>query len=312
LEQASYSSRNAKGHTHEKKTLVSTLVLALLITVVAGTLIGDSAKANPYVPEEDISEPEITFNSPIEGEYFNSTTIPIQIHVVMHYYYPYYFGYYNHTLLSVKYLIDTRLVGEIADDNLPKHLALNLTDLRDGKHSLEVIATGNYVYTKTGSSGKIYFTVDTTAPEIEFVPSQQKTFDSASGASFNFACIEIKDETLFWLGYSLDGKDVIAVTDNVSSTIIESGHFYQKTNYQLTLNGLSDGSHSLTVYAKDSAGNVGESETFQFTVGQEAQPEPDQTESEGGYLSTLVVASLGIVAVISIGAGLLFFFRKQN
>ena len=75
------------------------------------------------------------------------------------------------------------------------------------------------------------------------------------------------------------------------------------------MDGLADGSHTLTVYAKDFVGHMGESEAFEFAVGQEAQPET-QAASELSFPTTLVTASLGIAAVI--GAGFLLYFRKRK
>jgi hypothetical protein len=62
-----------------------------------------------------------------------------------------------------------------------------------------------------------------------------------------------------------------------------------------TLNGLTDGSHSLVVYANDTAGNVGASETVTFGV----------------FLTTLVVAVL-IASVAVVGIGLLIYFKKRK
>jgi hypothetical protein len=56
------------------------------------------------------------------------------------------------------------------------------------------------------------------------------------------------DEPVSWIGYSLDGKDNVTVTGNV------------------TLAVLSEGSHSFTVYATDLVGNTGVSETVYFVI----------------------------------------------
>jgi hypothetical protein len=278
--------------------------------VLAGTLIVDSAKANPFMiaGENDVYAPRINFDHPISGKCFNSTTIPIKIQVYMDVKSQAKGAWFvsGYRLLSVKYLLDGQLQGKIAGDDLPNPFLFNLTGLRDGKHSLEVIATAHLAATKTGSSGKIYFTVDTTAPKIQFVPSQQQTFDSASDASFNFTCIDI--QAFSWLGYSLDGKDVITLTDNVTSTVTDSSHFFQKINYPLVLEGLADGSHTLTVFAEDLAGNVGESEAFEFNVGQEAQPEI-QVASEQPFPTTIAVL---LVTVATVGSGAFIYLRKNN
>ena len=65
-----------------------------------------------------------------------------------------------------------------------------------------------------------------------------------------------------------------------------------------------EGSHSLKVYAKDSVGNIGESETLQFTVGQDTQPSET-------FPTTVLIATV-VVAVVVIGAVLQFYFNKRK
>jgi len=88
------------------------------------------------------------------------------------------------------------------------------------------------------------------------------------------------DETTSWMGYSLDSQANVTNTGNT------------------TLSGLSDGSHSLIVYAKDTAGNTGASEMVYFSIEtQKAEPFP-----------TWIVAPIVIIAVV--GAALLVYFAK--
>ena len=64
-----------------------------------------------------------------------------------------------------------------------------------------------------------------------------------------------------------------------------------------TLTGLSNGEHSLTVYATDEAGNAGASETITFSV-------------DVPFPATLVLASASGVSVVV--AGLLMYFKRRN
>ena len=66
---------------------------------------------------------------------------------------------------------------------------------------------------------------------------------------------------------------------------------------------MSDGSHSLIVYAKDAAGNTGASETIYFTI-EPQQPEPQPAEP----LQLWIVATIAIV--IGAGVALLVYFTK--
>ena len=56
------------------------------------------------------------------------------------------------------------------------------------------------------------------------------------------------NETTSWIGYSLDGQANVTITGNTN------------------LAGLSLGPHSVVVYANDTAGNMGSSETVHFEV----------------------------------------------
>lgn len=67
----------------------------------------------------------------------------------------------------------------------------------------------------------------------------------AANVALTFAISEIAS----WMGYSLDGQGNVTIVGNT------------------TLTGLSDGSHQVIVYADDTLGNMGASQTVYFTVG---------------------------------------------
>jgi len=116
-----------------------------------------------------------------------------------------------------------------------------LMDLLDGSHSVVVYAkdtAGNM-----GASGTVYFTVDTVAPNIELFSPENRTYTKSS-VSLSFTV----SEPASWRGYSLDGQ----ANKTISGDTI--------------LTGLSEGSHSLIVYASDMVGNMGSSDTVYFTI----------------------------------------------
>ena len=86
----------------------------------------------------------------------------------------------------------------------------------------------------------------------------------------------IADIPVSWVGYSLDGAATVTVPANA------------------TLTGLSEGSHTLTVYA----GNTTKSETITFTVATFPT-------------SQLVAASIG-ASVTAICLGLIVYFTKRK
>jgi hypothetical protein len=83
-----------------------------------------------------------------------------------------------------------------------------------------------------------------------------------------------------WMGYSLDGQDNVTINGNT------------------TIDGLSNGLHNVTVYARDDLGNTGVSETVTFTVD---APFP---------VAPVTATSVAIVAVV--GVGLFFYFKKRR
>jgi hypothetical protein len=151
---------------------------------------------------------------------------------------------------------------------------ITLSSLSEGQHMVSL-----YVVTKTGpnqqehsTSQKIFFYVDTMAPKV----SNFSVSNTDSGDRFlNFTV----DEEASWVGYSLDNQANVTV------------------NGDIILNDLAIGSHNVTFYAEDAAGNMGASEVFFFTI---AEPFP----------ATIAVASVSTVAAI--GIGLLFYFKKRK
>jgi hypothetical protein len=66
-----------------------------------------------------------------------------------------------------------------------------------------------------------------------------------------------------------------------------------------TLAGLAYGVHNVTVYAVDTAGNTGASETVVFTVAEEPFP-------------VVPVAAASATSIALIGGGLLVYFKKRK
>ena len=132
----------------------------------------------------------------------------------------------------------------------------------------------------------VTFTIDTTHPSISVLTMENKTYDTSEVAlSFTVS------EPVSQISYSLDGQDNVTIAGNT------------------TLTGLSDGEHSLTVYAIDVAGYVGASETVNFSV---EVPEPTiapepQHES---FPTALVIAS--VITIAAVGVGLLVYFTKRK
>jgi len=120
-----------------------------------------------------------------------------------------------------------------------------------------------------------FYLLEHTPPEISFLSPLNQTYYNSS-VDFVFTL----DKPVNWTSYSLDGELNVTVAGNT------------------TLTELSFGLHNVTVYAEDTFGNVGASETVWFSV---AEPFP-----------AVPVAAASAVAVAIVGAGLLVYFKKRK
>jgi len=93
-------------------------------------------------------------------------------------------------------------------------------------------------------------------------------------------------ETTSWIKYSLDGQANVTYTEGK------------------TLSDLSDGVHSVTVYAQDTDGLTGTSETIYFTITEGA--EPPQSED----FSIILIAA--IIVVVVVGVALIYFLKIKK
>lgn len=146
-----------------------------------------------------------------------------------------------------------------------------LAELSDGNHSVVVYA--NDTSGNMGYSSIVYFSVDTVRPTL-FILSPENRVYGENEVQLNFTA----DEPVSWFAYSFDGEDNVTVSKNI------------------TLAGLTDGTHNLTVYAADMVGNIGVSDTVHFSI----EPFP-----------VILVTAVAATTVIVVVAGYLFFKRKK-
>ena len=159
--------------------------------------------------------------------------------------------------------------------------AVNISELSNGPHKIEVTAsfTANvnnlFVPTYDCSSEPVYFTVyNTPPPAVSIISIKNKTYNE-----MDFSLVFAVDKLTSWIAYSLDNQANVTISGNA------------------TLSELSYGPHKIRVYANDSLGNMGVSETIYFSI---LEPFP----------TTLILVSVITVAVV--GIGLLFYFRKRK
>ena len=88
------------------------------------------------------------------------------------------------------------------------------------------------------------FTLDTIPPAISILSPENKTYPISAHFPLTFHVSELTS----WIGYSLDSQMNVTVSGNT------------------TIASLSDGVHTITVYANDIVGNVGYSDVVWFTI----------------------------------------------
>ena len=195
---------------------------------------------------------------------------------------------YNTTEVALTYTIEKEILWsyyslDSIDNSDLKYFEGNMTlhSLSEGQHKLRLYVTANLTPDVDPRYGQpnyhsthqtISFYVDTTPPKV----SNLSVNDMDSGDTILSFTV---DEEASWVGYSLDNQANATVTDDV------------------VLGDLPIGSHNVTVYAEDTAGNMGVSEPFFFSV---VEPFP----------TTLVLAPVMTGTVV--GLGLLVYFKKRK
>jgi hypothetical protein len=134
----------------------------------------------------------------------------------------------------------------------------------------------NEVYTPLGyGTPDSSYILETTPPKINVMsPSNQTYFESSIPLAFSL------DKQISWVCYSLDGKQNVSVNGNS------------------TIDNMTSGFHSITIYANDTFGNMGASETVAFTV---TEPFP-----------TVPVAAASTASITVACAGLILYWRKKK
>ena len=219
------------------------------------------------------TKPEISISSPLNK---TLNTSPLPLNFTVSYRYP------LASNVAVHYSMDGKdhitIYSDIGSSTksgerifTPYNLETN--NLFDGLHNLTVYAKITYFhYGSSSTSFSVQFTIDTSPPTISGLSIVNKIYD-INTTPLNFAINEPASQ----ITYSLDGEANVTITGNT------------------TLSNLSYGTHNITVYATDAAGNTGVSETVHFTI---AKPFP-----------TILVAAI-IASAAVIGAGILFYLVK--
>lgn len=146
-----------------------------------------------------------------------------------------------------------------------------LSGLPQGGHSIVMYA--NDSIGNMGSSNTVFFSIDTVGPDISIITPKNQSYDST-----DIQLAFITNENVTSLSYKLDGLDQVPILGNI------------------TILALSEGSHRLTVYAKDEMGNIAEKAVF-FNI---------------ATFPLIPVVATAATATIVLATGFLFFKRKKS
>ena len=153
-----------------------------------------------------------------------------------------------------------------------------LTGLSLGSHNIIVYA--NDTAGNMGASNKVYFTIAEEAPPVITILSpENKTYTTTS--------VNLKihiSETVTWIGYSLDGAANVTITGDT------------------TIPDLTLGSHKIIVYANDTAGLIGASETVYFTIAEEAPPPG---------IDWLLIGAVAVICIV-VGVAIGYFVSRRK
>jgi hypothetical protein len=173
---------------------------------------------------------------------------------------------------------------------------LSLANIPEGQQQIIVTASEegyiwNYSdYWSYSDSVSAVFNFNVVPLSVSFIsPVEGQVFNSTGTFAGLIPLVFNVNESPSWLAYSLDNRASNEIDGNT------------------TLVGLANGHYSLTIYAEDSFGNIGKSETVNFTV---AEPKPELARSFPS--ATVVAVSVVVVAVVGMVLAVLFYRRHRK
>jgi len=250
-------------------------------------------------------------------------------------------GKYRFNLLESNSDNSTPLNLQITSQTQFVQISRTLKDLSEGNHSLHVKTTTNGVHGFYGSivstpvydqSAITYFVIGiptVTQPSPTPIASPTlidpqiviiSALCQSDAASFNFTA----KEPCSWIGYSLDGRDTLNITGNVTTT-----RWLGLYNHYVCISDLTAGKHNVTFYAKDDSGNLEQSNALSFTINEQTPiqtPTPTQTieptleptqtatpTNDDNQTSDLTpILPLSGIAVIAVAVGAFSYFKRRK
>jgi hypothetical protein len=268
----------------DKKITLAIFFSLMLIVSTTGSIC--------IVKADTTAEPEVSYGiwnadsiespvvmiilSPLNNEVFSNNTVIVKVNIGTQYwtinsvYYEADWQEGLHRIYSVNNSTSTKMYSRLS-------ITANFTEIPDGRHRITVYAN---LHDGSQGSSSIDFTINV-PPSTAILSPENKTYYTA-GLPLNFTV----NEPVKWVGYSIDGEKNITITGNSAIT------------------NLTNGLHSIIVYANDTSGNMGASQPINFTI---AKPQ------ESFPTISLAVVSASIVMVVAVVAvGLLVYHKKHK
>ncbi len=295
--------------------VAAVFVSALLFSIITAVHLGDLVGANGIpmyqgvkAPDDDTKPPIISVTSPENYTVYDTDNVQLTFNVSVG----------ESATASSKWIFELYYKGDWQENKtyieleefygespaskrsslLPSEFSFTLIDIPEGNRSITVYAneTGYYYanifeYWKffINCSASINFTIDTVPPKVAVLSLENKTYDTTD-IPLNFTVNEPVSE----IAYVLDGQANMSITGN------------------MTLTRLTAGSHNLTVYAKDTAGNIGCSETVYFSIYEKTEEETEPITLGSSFPTKYGYALAAVIVVIIVAmAGYLFVKRRK-
>jgi hypothetical protein len=273
---------------------------ALFAVILAvSTLIGLEAveviDANP-VPHEPMTPCVIEVSSPTETTYSGDVRLSFTVsepdipwnpcaHPGI--------GTVSYAIDGVRQPNNLHVTNGYIDERGPLSFSLNLPNLSEGQHTVTVtawvhgLAVLNQALTMSEPHSEItvHFTIDRTAPKISILSEENKTYTTVIPLNFTI------DTPTSWIGYSLDNQS--------NSTILGNS----------TLTDLTDGPHSIIIYANDTVGNMGKFETFSLAIN---NPTPTPTNPDSSVNLSYISAIVVVIAIVAVASVSLVYFKRRK
>ncbi len=295
------------GARVKRKELALTLIFALLIPITNSLIIDEAAGA--FYPEQP-GEFSISILAPIDQAKVTTEHFTLTFNLSVP---P------AGDMESLSYMIDNNqisinpdsyITAEISgyygfggyhtdSSNYTYSINVNAVGLSDAWHTVQVTVSGPVAYRPDPSQPLLLetaekinlkstrFLLDVFAPKISIISPQNQTYTN-SNQNLNFTLSKLAN----WIGYSIDGQPPTTITGNT------------------TLTGLSEGTHNVTVYANDTTGREGNSETVYFSIAKEEGQNPPQEQEP--FPTALILAISGLFIAVVVAAALLVYFKKRK